>query len=174
MRLLAVLFAFLSHMRNLLYDRAFLKARRLPAKVISVGNIMVGGTGKSPMVIALARYYQSRGERVAILTRGYRSRLKSRDYIVLKNGAFQMGSTYIEESGADEALMQSFLLVDVPVIVGARRFAAAVEFLRNTPNSQHPTIYILDDGFQHRKIARDLDIAIALILEAKGGVLSSK
>lgn len=152
------IYALVVKLRNRAYDRGVLRQRRLPGKVISIGNIVAGGTGKTPVVCRLAEYLVNHGDRPAILTRGYRSGLKRGDCGLLLNGAWHESMRPAYPVHADEAMMQSQLLKDVPVIVGAKRWAAANKFL--ACNDYQPTHWILDDGYQHRKLFRDVDIVL--------------
>lgn len=130
--------------RNLGYDRGRLQTRRAAVPVVSVGNLTLGGTGKTPMVEWVARWYRLRGVRVAILSRGYR-----RD-----------GSGGVN----DEALVLEENLPDVPHLQDPDRVkiaGVAVEELGSE-------LLVLDDGFQHRRLARDLDIVLLDALEPFG------
>ena len=121
--------------RVALYEGGFLRRYQLGRPVVSVGNLTVGGTGKTPMVMWLAEKFLAEGKRVAILSRGYRG----------TNGT----SDEIE-------LMRSRLQGRVSFGVGKNRFAEGRRL-----ESQHPIdIFLLDDGFQHVRLARDLDIVM--------------
>lgn len=143
--------------RRRLYARGIFASHQLPGYVIAVGNIEAGGTGKSPVVMALAEQLLKEGARPAILTRGYRSGLTAEDSAALEGSRILM----VPESGrsfhADEATMQAQRLKSVPVILGSRRWQAAQRYLLNHPA---PTHWILDDGFQHLKLKRQLDIVL--------------
>jgi len=121
--------------RRALYSRGWLKPRRLKATVISVGNLTVGGTGKTPMVLWLAEKFLTRGKRVAILSRGYR------------------GS---HGSGDEVELLRRRLGGKVLFGVGPDRFASASRL----ESENVIDIFLLDDGFQHLQLARDLDIVM--------------
>ena len=136
--------------RNILYTRGVFKARRLPCRVISVGNIVVGGTGKTPAVIAIAKHLQREGIRVAILLRGYRRSVREKVTIV-SDGEKVCASAM--ESG-DEAYMMAKHLSGVPIIVGKCRYRAGQIALEHFSVD----VLLLDDGFQHRQLARDVDI----------------
>jgi tetraacyldisaccharide 4'-kinase len=123
-----------TRVRNRLYDCGWRHARRAPVPVVSVGNLTVGGTGKTPCVEYVAGYYQKRGLRVAVLSRGYGGR-----------GAPN-----------DEALVLRQNLPGVPHLQGADRAALAAHAVC-TGESE---VLILDDGFQHRRLARDVDIVL--------------
>ena len=137
-------------LRNILYTHGLLKARRLPCRVISVGNIVVGGTGKTPAVIAIAKHLQREGIRIAILLRGYKRRAHEKVTIV-SDGENVCASAM--ESG-DEAYMMARHLSGVPVIVSKCRYLAGQVALERFKTD----VLLLDDGFQHRQLARDVDI----------------
>ena len=122
-------------LRNILYDRQILRSYHAGVPTICVGNISCGGTGKTPTVITLVRILQERGLRPAILTRGYK------------------GSA---ERPADEVLLYGQALPDVPVVVGADRVRTAWRAVRE----HEPDVLVMDDGFGHRRLARDLDIVL--------------
>ncbi len=136
--------------RNRLYVLGVLKARRLPCRVISVGNIAVGGTGKTPAVIAIAKHLQRENVRVAILLRGYKR--ASREQITVVSDGERVCAT-LKESG-DEAYMLAKHLRGIPIVVGRRRYQAGRVALERFDVD----VLLLDDGFQHRQLARDVDI----------------
>jgi tetraacyldisaccharide 4'-kinase len=121
--------------RTRLYANGWRKQNRLKAAVISVGNLTVGGTGKTPLVIWLAEKLVAQGQRVAILTRGYRGTAGSSDEV---------------------ELMRSRLQNRVVFGVGKNRFAEG----QRIESRQAIDIFLLDDGFQHLQLARDLDIVL--------------
>jgi tetraacyldisaccharide 4'-kinase len=140
--------------REFLYESGIKKIRRLPANVISIGNITLGGTGKTPAVIALAQEAQKRGFKPCILTRGYKGKaagpcLSSRDNKLFKNTAF----------AGDEAVLMSYRLRDVPIVKGRNRFLSGVYALGEL-GRESINVFILDDGFQHRSLYRDMDIVL--------------
>ena len=137
-------------LRNILYTYGIFKARRLPCRVISVGNIVVGGTGKTPAVIAIAKHLQREGMRVAILLRGYKRRVREKVTIVSDG---EKVCTSPIESG-DEAYMMAKHLRNVPIIVGKCRYSAGQVALERFKVD----VLLLDDGFQHRQLERDVDI----------------
>ena len=145
-------------LRNCLYDFHIFKIRRLPGKVISIGNIAVGGTGKSPLVKEVVKQLQGQGFHPAILTRGYKSGLRPGEWQILLNGSVA-GGVDRASVRADEARMQSLALPGVHVVVGADRYAAAKIFTENFTDVT-VTHWILDDGFQHRSLHRDVDIVV--------------
>jgi len=121
--------------RTRLYAQGWLKQKRLKAAVISVGNLSVGGTGKTPLVIWLAEKLLAQGQRVAILTRGYGGTAGSSDEV---------------------ELMRSRLQNRVIFGVGKDRYAEG----QRIESHQAIDIFLLDDGFQHLELARDLDIVL--------------
>lgn len=129
--------------RNFRYDSGRLPIHRVDVPVISVGNLTLGGTGKTPMVEWLARWYRHRCVRVALVSRGY--------------GAERGGAN-------DEALELEERLPDVPHVQDADRVAAAKLAIEEFESQ----LVLLDDGFQHRRLARDLDIVLMDALEPFG------
>lgn len=138
--------------RGWLYDCGLLGQKQLPCTVISVGNIVAGGTGKTPAVIWVAKFLQSEGFQVGVLLRGYRRKGRPGTMIVSDG---KERSTSVTESG-DEAGMIARKLPDVPVVVGSDRYAAGLRVIQLWGNTDG--VLILDDGFQRRQLARDLDI----------------
>ena len=142
--------AIVSRIRNALYDRGLLQVTRPRAFVISIGNITWGGTGKTSLAAQLAVLLQDRGYRVAILSRGYGRR--SRGVVVVSDGeSVRCGW---EEAG-DEPFWLAQTAPRVMVVVANRRVEALQEL-----DAFHPDVILLDDGFQHRRIARDVDLVL--------------
>jgi tetraacyldisaccharide 4'-kinase len=133
-------------LRNMLFDRGVLSARRLEQPVVSVGNLSVGGSGKTPFVIALGELLKARGIRFDVLTRGYRRKTRGVLVVDPDGNAADFG---------DEPLLIARRL-GVPVIVGESRYAAGRVAEQKFPSQLH----ILDDGFQHRSLVRDFDIVL--------------
>ena len=138
--------------RGWLYDCGLLKQKRLPCGVISVGNIVAGGTGKTPVVIWIAKYLQNEGVQVGVLLRGY-GREDRHSTLIVSDGKQIL--TPLMESG-DEAGMIARKLPGVPVVVGRDRYTAGLEAIQLWGHTEG--VLILDDGFQRRQLARDLDI----------------
>jgi len=137
--------------RSLLYSLQLLKTRTLPCPVISVGNITAGGTGKTPLVMALAMQLMGRGISVAILSRGYKGTQTSEP--VVSDGWNLFLSP--EQSG-DEPFLMAQVCKGVPVLVGKDRFANGRVALRRFGMKG----LLLDDGYQHLRLRRDLDILL--------------
>jgi tetraacyldisaccharide 4'-kinase len=131
------------------YQRGWLQSARLPVPVISIGNLTFGGTGKTPMVIALIRDLVRRGRRPAVLTRGYRRR---DDHQVVLTGPSP--SRQASEVG-DEPLEIARRLPGVPIVVDADRERGGREAVRLGAD-----VVVLDDGFQHLRLQRDLDVVL--------------
>ncbi|MFP5234418.1 MAG: tetraacyldisaccharide 4'-kinase [Acidobacteriota bacterium] len=125
------------------------EASRLRWPVISVGNLSTGGTGKTPLVIALAQGLAQRGLHVDILSRGYGRSGKDPVLVAPDGSAREFG---------DEPLLMT-RATGAPVYVGAERFKAGVLAESEVPEGR-PAVHILDDGFQHRKLYRELDILL--------------
>jgi tetraacyldisaccharide 4'-kinase len=143
---LSMLFGAGVALRNALYDYGIFKMRRLARPVISIGNISVGGSGKTPFVIALGELLKQRGIAFDVLSRGY-GRSSSETLIVDPLGPpAQFG---------DEPLLIARKL-EVPVIVGADRYRAGLLAEKKFASRLH----LLDDGFQHRRLHRDFDIVL--------------
>ena len=149
---LSYIYAVVLRTRDWLYDCRILKQKQLPCRVISVGNIVAGGTGKTPAVIWIARYLQSEGFQVGVLLRGYK-RAGHHSISVVSDGKQIL--TPVTESG-DEAEMIARKLPGVSVVVGSDRYAAGLEVIRVWGHTEG--VLILDDGFQRRQLARNLDI----------------
>ncbi len=149
-RLLSWLYFPLVAMRNFCYDAGILAVARFPVAVISVGNITTGGTGKTPFVEYLVRYF-SRDCRVAVVSRGYgRSTAGTQ---IVSDGTRLFGDA---ASMGDEAYQIARKFPDIWVVVDEDR----VRGLRTLLTKSRPDVVLLDDGFQHRGLGRDLDIVM--------------
>lgn len=130
---ISVLYGFVARVRVLLYDQGILKRKRLHAAVVSVGNLTVGGTGKTPMVLWLAERFLAEGKRVAILSRGYRGTGGTSDEVEMMKR--RLGGQVLFGVGQDR-------------LEEGRRIESA-----------HPVdVFVLDDGYQHIRLTRDLDV----------------
>lgn len=136
------------------YDRGWRKPARLPVPVLSVGNLTVGGTGKTPVVLEIARAARAEGMSPAILTRGYRSEGPGG---VLRGGAWEEGNRATAAEAGDEPLLLSRRLPEIPVVVGRNRAQGAERLLAA---GAPVDLFLLDDGFQHRALHRELDLVL--------------
>ncbi len=134
------------------YRRGWLKTRRLSHPVVSVGNLTVGGTGKTPFVAWLTERLQRRGLRPAILTRGYKRR--SRESLIALEPS--LGRAPDPRQVGDEPAWLARALPQVPIVLGADRYAAG----RLAEQRFGVDVHILDDGFQYLSLARDMDIVL--------------
>jgi len=145
--------------RNALYDRGVLRARRLQGPVISVGNLSAGGSGKTPFVMLLGELLKARGIKFDVLSRGY--------------GRESKGVRLVDPAGLPQEFGDEPLLIarklQVPVIVGEDRYEAG-RFAESRFGVQ---LHLLDDGFQHRELARDFDIVLVTPQDAKDRLLPS-
>ena len=153
LRPLSLLYGGGARARVWLYSKGILRRRSLPQIVMSVGNLTVGGTGKTPMVLWLAERLMAEGKRVAILTRGYKSR-----------GSQNVSA---ERKVSDEVhLLVRRTAGRVQVVVGANRYWEALR-----TEKKDVEWFVLDDGFQHLRLARDVDIVLVDALNPFGGGL---
>jgi tetraacyldisaccharide 4'-kinase len=137
--------------RELAYHHGFFSVKRLPHPTICVGNITVGGTGKTPLVIRLASDLLERGLRPAVLLRGYKREKSSRHPVIVRDATHICAT--VAEAG-DEAMELASRLPGACVGVGADRHAVGNALLK-----RHAVdCFILDDGFQHHRLARDINI----------------
>jgi tetraacyldisaccharide 4'-kinase len=137
--------------RNFLYDRNILEKRIIPCKVISIGNITIGGTGKTPLVIMIADMLKSHGKNVAVVSRGYKG--SAQTPIVVSDGSSVVASS---RDAGDESLVIASALSGIPIVIGKNRVAASELAYRRFK----PDVIILDDGMQHRRLHRDRDIVV--------------
>jgi tetraacyldisaccharide 4'-kinase len=137
-------------LRRALYRIGLFRSRAIDSVVISVGNIVVGGTGKTPTVVYLARLLKDNGYRVCVLSRGYKG-TNSEAYHEVSD---ESGVLSDPKTAGDEPYMMAKMLPGVPVIVGKNRYVSGMHAVKKFK----PDVCILDDGFQHLKLKRDLDI----------------
>ncbi len=145
-------YSIVMRLRSLFYEAGILTVKRLPLPVISVGNITMGGTGKTPTVLLIARELMKRGKRVAVLTRGYGGSLEGESRIVSDGEKLFLSPA---EAGDEPCLLASSL-PGLMVVMGSDRYGAGCLALKELS----PDCFILDDGFQHQRLGRDLDILL--------------
>jgi tetraacyldisaccharide 4'-kinase len=143
--------------RNALYDRAIWRTRRLHGAVVSVGNLSAGGSGKTPFVMLLGELLKARAIKFDVLSRGY--------------GRSSKGVRLVDPAGLPQEFGDEPLLIarklQVPVIVGEDRCEAG----RFAEGKFGPQLHLLDDGFQHRALARDFDIVLVTPQDATDNLL---
>ena len=144
---LSSIFGSIVALRNELYDRQIFSIHRLARPVVSIGNVSVGGSGKTPFTIALGRLLKQHGIAFDVISRGYK-RSSTEVAVVDPNGS--------PEQFGDEPLLIARKL-QVPVIVGADRYQAGLFAEKRFPETR---LHLLDDGFQHRRLHRDFDIVM--------------
>ena len=159
--LLSKIYGLIVSLRVFLYQKGILRKHRLKHPVISVGNLTVGGTGKTPLVGFLAQILKKAGYQPVILSRGYQRSNKSAVLLVSDVREVFCGP---EECG-DEAYLLARKLEGVPVVVGNSRYQAGRLLEDRYPN----LIYLLDDGYQHIQLKRNLNILILDATDPFGG-----
>ena len=136
--------------KNLAYANGWVTTRKLRGPVVSVGGLSVGGAGKTPLVIRLAQLLQADGLHVDVLSRGY--------------GRSSTTTQRVDPTGTAADFGDEPLLIarrtGVPVFVGASRFQAGLLAEQANDPIGEPALHLLDDGFQHRQLARDIDIVL--------------
>jgi tetraacyldisaccharide 4'-kinase len=150
--LLSLVYGVILRLRVLVYSAGLLRSFRLPKPVVAVGNLTVGGTGKTPMTLYLARWFMERGKRVVVLSRGYGGSLEGAIRIVADVNTILLSPG---EAG-DEPYLIAASLPGVMVVIGADRYRAGSLVLERL----EPDIFILDDGFQHLRLKRDLNLLL--------------
>ena len=142
-----------SGLKNFLYDKKILRPKKVDAFVISIGNFTTGGVGKTPVTAEIAKYFVEKGEKVAIISRGYGGKLNNKQVNVISDG---INLYYKADMAGDEPYWFAVNLNMCAVLTCADRFKAAKYAVENLG----VTKIILDDAFQHRKMHRDLDIVL--------------
>jgi tetraacyldisaccharide 4'-kinase len=157
MNFLSSIFGIGVRARNALYERGIARARKLQGPVVSIGNLSVGGSGKTPFVLLLGEQLKVRGVKFDILSRGYGRRTR---------GVARVDPGGLSRDFGDEPLLLARRL-SVPVIVGEDRYEAGLF----AEKSFGPQLHLLDDGFQHRALARDFDIVLVTPEDARDRLL---
>ncbi|MBE9531976.1 MAG: tetraacyldisaccharide 4'-kinase [Proteobacteria bacterium] len=167
LKILSILYGTGVKIRLSLYSSKILKTKTLPCMVISIGNITAGGTGKTPMTMHIAKRLVVEGSKVVILSRGYKGEYK--DIGIVSNGAEVLMSA--REAGDEPYLMAEKLKAPgnsgVPVVVCADRYKAGLMVIEKFS----PDIILLDDGFQHLGVNRDMNL---MLIDAKTDLKKEK
>lgn len=153
-----------SGLKNKLYDKNIIKPKKVNAFVISVGNVTTGGVGKTPVVSEIAKFLINKGEKVGIISRGYGGKLSNKNINIISDGE---KIYYNANLAGDEPYWLAQNTKGVIVITCKNRYKAAEYAI----NKFGATKIILDDGFQHRKLHRDLDI---VLMDSKMGFGNEK
>ena len=149
---LSVIYRAAIFLRRILFRLQVFKQDKISCPVISVGNITLGGTGKTPTVIQIAGLLLRNNRRPLVVSRGY-GREDESEIIVVSDGRSVLADT---QTGGDEPVLIGSKLSGIPVVVGKKRYQAALLGLQRF----NPNVVVLDDGFQHIRLQRDLDIVL--------------
>jgi tetraacyldisaccharide 4'-kinase len=149
---LSVLYRAAVYLRRVFFRLHIFKRKKISCPVISVGNLTLGGTGKTPTVIQVAQLLKSNKRRPVVVSRGY-GRKDETEIIVVSDGRSVLVDV---QTGGDEPVMIGSMLPGIPVVVGRKRYQAAMLALQRFS----PDVVVLDDGFQHLNLKRDLDIVL--------------
>ncbi len=155
---IAYIYQFIIFSRNKLFDLNLFKIKSLDKPVISIGNLTIGGTAKTPFTIFISKHLKNKGIKVAILSRGYGR--KSTGTVVVSDGKKILSS--LIDSG-DEPTLIAKKTTDIPIVVDNNRYRGGNYLI----SKYNPDIIILDDGFQHRSLKRNLDILLVNSLDKK-------
>jgi subfamily B ATP-binding cassette protein MsbA len=156
---ISLVFYLVSSLRRMAYRLGLARSRKLPVTTIVVGNITLGGNGKTPIVMALYQLLRENGYKPAIITRGYKSGHESSVQI--------MHDGLTQDSVGDEANMMSEIC-RCPIGVGADRLSAAAQILKQFPETD---VILSDDGLQHYALKRDIEIAVCRYLSLGNGLM---
>jgi tetraacyldisaccharide 4'-kinase len=148
----SLLYELAIRLRLYLYDKGILKQRNLPRKVVSIGNITVGGSGKTPMVHYVANFLKGLGLEVAVVSRGYGGHAQHSGGIVSDGKTILMG----RDGSGDEPQLLASKLAGIPLLVGKDRWRAGRRAIKRFGTS----VLVLDDGFQHLRLKRNLDLLL--------------
>jgi tetraacyldisaccharide 4'-kinase len=149
---LSVLYGMAMYLRRIFFGLHIFNQKKITCPVISIGNITLGGTGKTPTVIQIAALLSRNDQRVVVVSRGY-GRKDEAEIIVVSDGRSVLVDT---QTGGDEPVLIASKLPGIPVVVGKKRYQAALLAIQRF----RPDVVVLDDGFQHIQLKRDLDIVL--------------
>jgi tetraacyldisaccharide 4'-kinase len=152
LKIFSVIYGLIIEVRNFFYNIGICTPSKLKCKVLSIGNITLGGTGKTPAVISLGKYLIDSGKKVCILLRGYKGGLEQRTFVVSDSIRLLIN---VADAG-DEAVMIAKSLSQACVLIGKDRIKSGKLAIKKFS----PDVIILDDAYQHRSIHRDVDILI--------------
>jgi tetraacyldisaccharide 4'-kinase len=142
----------LQNLRSHAYRHHLIASRRLPCRVVSIGNITVGGTGKTPMTLFVAERLRQSGYRVVVISRGYGGSARKTGTII----SDAQGVCADPETAGDEPYLLASHLKGIPVIVGRNRYCVG----QMAMDRFQPQVIVLDDGFQHMRLVRDVDLVL--------------
>jgi len=162
---LSVMYSGLIRLRNWLFRASLFRARTLPCPVISVGNLTVGGTGKTPLIITLARYFGTSGWNVVVLSRGYGR--QSAERFIMRTGPDQVLSSDLVSRAGDEPFLIARSVPNITLGIGPDRHKTGSEAIRFL---EHPLV-LLDDGFQHQQLGRTINL---LVIDASRPFVTEK
>lgn len=163
--LLSMIYFILWRIWDFLYETKWIVPKRVNAIIVSVGNLTVGGTGKTPLTIFLARFYQLKGYRVGIVSRGYKGNYKGMAALVSDGKTILTSATV---SGDEPALIaQQLLSIGAPIAVSKKRDAGCQLLIEQFGVN----LILLDDGFQHRRLHRDLNLLLIDTTEKNKAIL---
>ncbi|MGV1098687.1 tetraacyldisaccharide 4'-kinase [Thiovibrio sp. JS02] len=152
-RLFSPFYSLIMVLRASLYRRnLLLRSHRLQVPVISVGNLTLGGTGKTPMVLYVTRYLLGLGKKPAIVSRGYGGKAMGKVHVVSDGKKILMPSSL----AGDEPTMMAEAIPEVPVLIGPNRVPVA----QRAAKDFHANVIVMDDGFQHLALRRDVDLVL--------------
>lgn len=153
LRAVGIFYNIAAKIRNKMYDKKLLPSYTSKSFVVSIGNITTGGVGKTPLTLEVAKYFLSLNKKVAILSRGYGAKLQNKEPNLVSDGS---GALFTASMAGDEPVWLGDNCKGAYVVTCSSRIKAE-KFIKEKFN---PDIIILDDGFQHRKMNRDLDIVL--------------
>ncbi len=150
---LTIFYSVVVALRNYLYDKNIIRSYKAEAYTVSIGNITTGGVGKTPVTAAVANFYRSKGKKVAILSRGYGATINNKQPNIISNGNEVF---FDSDQAGDEPIWLANNCVNTPVITCHSRVKAA----QLAVDKFSADVLIMDDGFQHRKMYRDLNLLL--------------
>lgn len=148
---LSYLYSLGVRLRSLAFEWGILKQKKLTCQVISIGNVVAGGTGKTPVTIHLAGLLQGLGKKVVVVSRGYKGNFNGRAAVVGDGRQVFLNAV---QAGDEPCMMAA--LKRFPVVIGKCRYQAGLKAIQ----AFCPDVILLDDGFQHRQLKRDLDFVL--------------